>query len=125
MPNGGTRRYIPKPTRGVRAKSSSSASHVYMKIYSRFFGNIKVHRLVCEAFHGPAPFTKAVVIHLDENGTNNWASNLRWGTQKENLNMPKIKAYHRSRTGDNNPFIKGRKRKLEELQRVNQGTGRA
>ena len=44
-----------------------------------------------------------MVIHLDEDGMNNRPENLRWGTQKENLNMPKIKAYHRSRIGDLNP----------------------
>jgi hypothetical protein len=108
MPHGGMRRYIPRPTHGTKTKASKAASHVYMGIYARYYGNMKVHRLVCEAFHGPPPFPKAVVIHLDEDATNNRPENLKWGTQKENLNMPKIKAYHRSRTGENNPFLKGR-----------------
>lgn len=80
-------------------RARKSASHVYRGIYCKFFGNIKVHQAVCEAFHGPRPFDGAVVIHLDENGLNNRPENLRWGTQKENLNMPKVKAYHRSRKG--------------------------
>jgi len=77
-----------------------------MGIASRRFGNMKVHRLVCEAFHGPAPFRNAVVIHLDEVGVNNRPENLKWGTQKENLNMPGFKAYCRSRTGENSPRAK-------------------
>lgn len=56
----------------------------------------KAHQLVCEAFHGPKPSPEAVVIHLDENALNNRPENLKWGTQKENLNMPKFKAWQSS-----------------------------
>lgn len=93
--HGGFRIYTPKPVRGVVTRASRSASHSYRGIYSKFFGNIKVHRAVCEAFHGPPPSADAVVIHIDENAHNNRPENLKWGTQKENLNMPKIKAYQR------------------------------
>ena len=51
-------------------------------------GNVKVHRMVCEAFHGPAPAGKPYVLHIDENAHNNRPENLKWGTQKENLRMP-------------------------------------
>lgn len=44
----------------------------------------QVHRLVCEAFHGPAPAGKPFVLHWDDVSDNNHASNLRWGTAKEN-----------------------------------------
>lgn len=111
MPHGGWRDYKTKPIYGTKTKASKAARHVYMGAYNKFFGNVKVHRLVCEAFHGPAPFQGAVVIHLDEDATNNMPCNLKWGSQKENLNMPKIKAYHRSRTGDQNPYRKGLKAK--------------
>ncbi len=110
-PCGGYRLYTPKPVSGAVTRSSKGASHVYRNIYCKFFGNIKVHRAVCEAFHGPPPFEGAVVIHLDEDGLNNRPENLKWGTQKENLNMPKIKAYHRSRTGENSAHAKHRKSK--------------
>lgn len=104
MPNGGYRSYIPEPREGQVAKASKTAAHEYRHIMLKRWGPgprqqpRKVHQLVCEAFHGPKPFPKAVVIHLDENALNNRADNLKWGTQKENLNMPGFVAYCRSRT---------------------------
>lgn len=95
--HGGFRRYLPEPTRGHQRRAARDASHVYMGTHHKDYGNIKIHRAVCEAFHGPAPFPGAVVIHLDENALNNRPENLKWGTQRENMNMPKIKAYQRSR----------------------------
>lgn len=95
--NGGYRAYLPEPTEGTVTRAKKTASHVYRGFYNKFFGNIKVHQAVCEAFHGPKPFPEAVVIHLDENALNNRPENLKWGTQKENLNMPKHKAWLRSR----------------------------
>lgn len=43
-----------------------------------------VHRLVCMAFHGPAPSDDMQVCHGDGVRTNNLPANLRWGTPKEN-----------------------------------------
>src|SRR5574337_369786 len=88
MPNGGKRFYYPLPRYGVKTRASSKARHLYFGLQSTKFGNLKVHRLICEAFHGSPPFVNAVVIHLDENSLNNKAENLKWVTQKENLNMP-------------------------------------
>lgn len=72
--------------------------------------NHKVARLVCEAFHGPAPEGKNVCMHVDENARNNVPTNLRWGTQKENLNCPGFLEYCRGRTGENSPTVKARAR---------------
>lgn len=108
MPNGGIRQYVTHPTLGTITCSKKGATHQYRNIYNRTFGNMKVHQLVCEAFHGK-PKDGQVVIHKDENALNNRASNLRWGTQKENLNMPKFIAYCRSRTGDKSPVRKGKR----------------
>lgn len=86
--HGGYRVYDPKPTFGVVRRANKTAKHSYRGVYSRVFGNIKVHRAVCLAFHGEPPSPKHVVIHINENAHDNRAENLKWGTQKENLNMP-------------------------------------
>lgn len=46
---------------------------------------VLVHRLVCEAFHGPQPFEGAIVAHYDDVRDNNNPENLRWANQKENI----------------------------------------
>jgi hypothetical protein len=104
MPRGGQRPYGGTPTFGVWNKADE-----------RFIATIgdrtyKVARLVAEAFHGGPPFEGAVVMHLDENAANNRADNLRWGTQRENLNAPGFLDYCRSRTGDQHPAAKARAR---------------
>lgn len=108
MPYGGWRTYTPAPTFGCKRRASKTARHEYYGIFHKERGNLKIHRLICEAFHGPAPFPKAIVIHLDEDALNNRPENLKWGTQRENLNMPKFIAYCKGRTGENSPTTKGR-----------------
>jgi hypothetical protein len=114
LPNGGYRAYFPEPRLGQVAKSTKTAKHLFRHIAVKRHGasrqqTRKVHQLVCEAFHGPKPFPEAVVIHLDEDGLNNRPENLKWGSQRENMNMPKFTAYCRSRTGDQAPTIKGKR----------------
>lgn len=43
-----------------------------------------LHQLICRAFHGP-PKPGQVVLHKDNDRTNNRPSNLKWGTQAENI----------------------------------------
>lgn len=57
--------------------------------YMIFTGNIRVHQVVCTAFHGPEPEPHMVVDHIDTNRCNNRPENLRWLTRLENaLNNP-------------------------------------
>lgn len=45
---------------------------------------VLVHRLTCEAFHGPAPTPEHEVAHGDGDRANNVEVNLRWATTTEN-----------------------------------------
>lgn len=100
MPHGGVRQYGGQPSFGVWNKQDARFIIVVKgKTY-------KVHRLVCEAFHGATPSDKPVCMHLDENAANNRPVNLQWGTQKENLNAPGFIEYCKSRTGENSPTAK-------------------
>ena len=107
MPLGGERPYGGKPTFGVWNKQDARFTLLVRgKTY-------KVARLVAEAFHGPAPFERAVVMHVDENAANNRADNLQWGSQRENLNAPGFLEYCRERTGDRNPAAVGKRRRAD------------
>ena len=108
MPNGGVRKYETKWVLGTKRKASKTARHEYLGVLYRG-KNYKMHRLVCEAFHGPCPKDKPVVIHLNENALDNRPENLKWGTQKENMNMPVFVAYCKSRVGENSARRKSKK----------------
>lgn len=45
----------------------------------------QISRLVCEAFHGPAPSPEHQAAHGDGNPANNRPGNLRWATRAENM----------------------------------------
>lgn len=46
--------------------------------------SLLLHRLVCEAFHGPAPEGRNFVNHKDGDKSNNRADNLEWVSVQEN-----------------------------------------
>lgn len=48
-----------------------------------------IHRVVCTAFHGPAP-EGFHADHIDGTRDNNWATNLRWISRADNLATRKI-----------------------------------
>jgi hypothetical protein len=61
-----------------------------------------VHRLVCEAFHGPHPDPTYTVDHIDRNRINNDATNLRWASKSEQRrNASDIKMVQVSDDSDN------------------------
>jgi hypothetical protein len=86
MPRGGVKRVEGIPRYGSWEEDGKRFNVMFKR------KTYKVHVLVCEAFNGPKPFPKAVVMHDDEDGSNNGPDNLKWGTQKENLNYPGFKA---------------------------------
>ena len=89
MPHGSDRVYGGEPTHGVLTEGRYSIN---------FKGrNYRVHRLVCEAFAGTAPFPGAEVMHLNEKSTDNRSGNLAWGTHKENMAAPGFRAYLKRR----------------------------
>lgn len=112
MPHGGERVYKTKPIYGVIRRAAKTAKHKHYGIMYRK-KNYKIHRLICEAFHGVQPIDKPVVIHINENGLDNRPDNLRWGTQKENMNMPKFIKYCEGRTGENSPTVKFRNKQTK------------
>lgn len=79
MPRGGIRVYGGHAWKGTIAKDVSRP-----RLITRFRGKTyKIHRLVCEAFHGPEPFENADVLHKNGNTLANDESNLRWATRSE------------------------------------------
>lgn len=59
--------------------------YAYLALYrDRAPYAVLVHRLVCKAFHGPAPSPMHDVAHCDGNGCHNRKDNLRWATKAEN-----------------------------------------
>jgi len=59
-------------------KTGRIVSQYYVALYAR-----SVHILVAYAFCGDRP-EKSLVRHLDGDGSNNYADNLKWGTPLEN-----------------------------------------
>ncbi len=76
-------------------KLNGSRSHGYLSITLHRKAKATeycVHRLVCEAFHGPRPFG-ADVAHRDATRHNNSAANLRWASRRSNLQDAHIKGF--------------------------------
>jgi hypothetical protein len=103
MPRGGTREHAPQATRGYRARNSTIAGFRMIIRVRSLRRTFKVARLVCEAFHGPAPPGKPYAMHKDDDPENNRPENLAWGSPKANLNRPQFIEFCRSRTGSRNP----------------------
>lgn len=79
-----------------------------------------VHAVVLAAFSGPRPLG-AVAMHLDDNRTNNVASNLAWGTPAENSGQ--MAARKRSAIGTRNGAAKLQASEVEAI-RAAAGTRR-
>lgn len=105
---------VPMPNGGFKTTGGLSRYGVWdgkRYLYVLNGKSYKVARLICEAFNGQ-PKPGQVCMHLDENSRNNRPENLRWGTQKENLNAPGFLKYCHSRLGDKSPHAISIKRKM-------------
>jgi len=78
-----------------------------------------LHRLICEAFHGPCP-EGFQCRHLDGDKTNNQASNLTWGSAKEN-SADKI-SHGTANYGEQNPMAKLTREKVLKMRELRQST---
>jgi hypothetical protein len=72
--------------RGTTRKTGISNGYVAFTVGSgrKKHKTVRLHRVVCEAFHGPAPQDKPQARHLDGNQLNNHSSNIAWGSQLDN-----------------------------------------
>jgi len=80
MPRGGFREW-----NGRELATSNVGGYLHVVLHKD--GKRKtvlIHRLICEAFHGPAPSEQHQVNHIDRCKTNNTPSNLEWVTAKGN-----------------------------------------
>lgn len=73
-----------------------------------------VHRLVCEAFHGPASSSILHAAHWDGNPENNKSSNVRWATPKENVGDDR-RRHGRTPTGVKNPTAVLTERQVQDI----------
>jgi len=72
----------------------------YLCVNILLSSDVRVHRLVCRAFHGEPLPDQTDVNHIDNDRTNNRADNLHWCTRKENLHWGKQQG--RDNTGERN-----------------------
>lgn len=79
-----------------------------------------LHRLICEAYHGPCP-DGMECRHLDGDRSNNKASNLSWGTKEENA---ADKENHGTNTaGERNAMAKLTEERVREMRKYRLKTG--
>jgi len=75
----------------------------------------RIHRLVLEIFVGPCPFGMEA-CHNDGQPTNNYLTNLRWDTRKNNCHDKKI--HGRDNTGSRNGQAKLTEKDIEHIVRL-------
>lgn len=84
-PRAGGGTFRRKPGILKQADGSEGYPRVSLAVPGEGIKNYQVSRLVCEAFHGPAPEGKPFVLHGDGNPLNNFKDNLRWGSPADNM----------------------------------------
>lgn len=83
-----TRSGKPKILKAAEKKDKHRKKPVYLRVALKcplgIVKNKRIHRLVLEAFVGPAPSGKPYGCHIDGNSMNNWLANLKWGSALAN-----------------------------------------
>jgi len=82
--------------------------------------NMFVHRIVCLAFHGPAPADQPIVNHKDAQKANNHADNLEWCSYSENMvhAMKTVPWIRNSPKGEASPLAKIKEADVIEIRRL-------
>ena len=89
---------VSRPKKGHVLALNKSRNHGYLSITLHNGEKPKewlVHRLVCEAFHGPRPPLQDVA-HLNGDGRDNRASHVRWASRKHNQQDVHIRSFARA-----------------------------
>jgi hypothetical protein len=85
----------------VRGRSNGKG---YLQIEVRIDGrprNVRVHRIVCEAWHGPQPTPEHEIAHEDGDKSNNRPDNVSWKTHEQNRDD--MRRHHREGLYANHP----------------------
>lgn len=86
--------------------STSVAGHGYRSVRMRDASGVYrshcIHELVAIAFLGPRPEGSEEIRHLDGDKLNNSASNLRWGTRRDNAADREAHGTHRHGSAHSN-----------------------
>jgi hypothetical protein len=79
-------RGISKPGRLIKPRKNGRSGYFQVHLCMNRIPTYRwVHRLVLEAFVGPAPTVKHIPNHIDGDKWNNAPENLEWVTQAENI----------------------------------------
>lgn len=82
------RRKEPKP---IKIQTYKNTNYLRVNLDSKYYS---LHRIVCETFN-PNPHDYPIVLHIDNNPHNNHYTNLKWGTQSENILQCSHEGRHR------------------------------
>lgn len=76
-------------------------------------GHMRLHTVIAETWHGPKPFHKAEVRHLDGDPYNNHPANLAWGTRQQNVDD--TRRHGRLRQGETHHTAKLTDQQVQEI----------
>lgn len=108
--DGEVRRITPAKTRGrvpyvVKGRVDQGYHSAKLVLPNGTKRDSRVHRLVCEAFHGAPERPDLHAAHWDGDRLNNNFKNLRWATVKENVGLDRHR-HGRAPCGARNPRAK-------------------